>query len=181
MLSNLLKTPFTEQLLPRVRDFCCGRDPWEIEVSDWIKAPFRATPRPGALDAMTDPERPCEVWLYGTVQGDLVGFGSIGWTEWRWPRPNNDPRVPISIIPYIGVGATFQGKPERFGSQILSDLRAEALGHPARMPLIGLFVDVRNNDASRFYEKEHFKPFGKPITDPDTGNLLQRMILDLSQ
>jgi ribosomal protein S18 acetylase RimI-like enzyme len=179
MPGSLQKTVFTEQLLPKVKDFNCGNDQWELEVSNWIKAPVGSSPVPGALDEMANTDRPCEVWLYGTEQGELVGLGSLGLSKWRWPRPNKSPQVPISVIPYIGIRVEFRGTPERFGSQILADLKAEALTHPDREPVLGLFVDVRNQAALKFYGKEGFQAFGKPILDNATQSQRQRMILDL--
>ena len=172
----MLKTPFTQALLPKVIDFSCGCQPWEIEVSEWIKMPRGSGSLPGALDEMESQES-CQVWLYGTEGGELVGFGSLGGTKWRWPRPNKDPQVSINVIPYLGISVEFQGKPERYAAQILSDLRAEACMHVEREPILGLFVDVRNQKAIRFYSKEGFVSFGKPITGTDTT--LQRMMLDL--
>src|SRR5437588_494581 len=68
--------------LSRVKDFECGTQPWEVEVSDWIKAPRGAG---GALDDMAN--LGTRVWLYETEADELVGYGSLGETFWRWPDP----------------------------------------------------------------------------------------------
>jgi hypothetical protein len=41
MATQLVRIPFPEALLPKVQGFDCGQEPWEKEVSDWIKAPLQ--------------------------------------------------------------------------------------------------------------------------------------------
>ena len=88
----LQKIRFTSALLPKVQQFDCGDEPWEREVSDWIKG------GPGGV--LDDLQRGCEVWLYANNSGELVGFGSLAASRWNWPSPT-DPRVPISLIPNL--------------------------------------------------------------------------------
>src|SRR5437764_15357828 len=100
MASSLIRLPFTEERLASVSGFHCGDDPWEREVSDWIKAPRGSG---GAIDAL---EHGDQVWLYATAQGDLVGFGSLGEAVQRWPRAK-DPPVPVTVIPMLGLDRRF--------------------------------------------------------------------------
>src|SRR4051812_28304950 len=98
----LLKIPFTPEQLPDVQDFYCGDEPWEQEVAAWIK---------GAPDGVIEClDQGGEVWLYATESGDLVGFGALGISNWRWPR-DDSPKQPINVIPAVAVQKHFQGHP----------------------------------------------------------------------
>jgi hypothetical protein len=119
---------FTEALLPRVQGFDCGDTPWEQDVAAWIQ---QGPNKGGALDAMAD--LGTEVWLYETEAGQLVGYGSLGVNEWRYPNPRKSDRVPIQIIPYFGIRRQFQGQPpapcpreERYAHRIFEDLLVKA-------------------------------------------------------
>lgn len=157
-VSLLQKVPFTKELLPIVQEFFCGDLFWEREVSDWIK-----DAQNGALDEIR--KDTCEVWLYADPDGQLVGFGSLGATKWRWPTPQ-DSRVPLNVIPALGVNQRFWGKPEgprqdRYSAQILRDLIETARTHTERRPLLGLYVHPQNLRAIRAYENAGFAPFSK--------------------
>jgi hypothetical protein len=104
MAASLQVIPFTPALLPTVQAFDCGSEPWEREVSDWIKRPAGED---GAVDALA---RGTAVWLYVNDAGELVGFGSLDKTEQRWPKAK-DPKVPASIIPWVAVERRFWGQP----------------------------------------------------------------------
>jgi len=174
---RLRKIPFTPDLLPSVQGFDCGDAPWEREVADWLKVPA------GQGGAVDDLRRGCETWLYATDDGELVGVGSLTASRWNWPSAV-DPRVPISLIPFVGVQRRFWGKPEgppdeRYSAQILGHLVFEAIQRRDRYPLVGLFVHPENVRAIRFYEKAGFAPFSKTYQDPTTGVVYRSMLLDL--
>ncbi|MGO8745394.1 MAG: GNAT family N-acetyltransferase [Thermoguttaceae bacterium] len=171
MAQGLRVQAFSASLLPDVQDFSCGDDPWQAEVAQWLKGESDDN----ALQRMA---HGTEVWLYRNAQRDVVGYGSLGKTEWRWPPPNG-PREIVSIIPYFGVQTRFQGEPrggprdERFGYQIMRDLLAKALRHGTR--ILGLFVDADNGRAVRFYEHVGF------VTLPPAGKKYLRMYLYLRE
>jgi len=104
MSSNLTRIPFAVDLLPMVESFGCGDEPWQREVSDWIKAP------PGAGGAVEELEHGAQVWLYATEEGEVVGFGSLAAASQRWPR-SKDPPIPASVIPMLGVDQRLWGQP----------------------------------------------------------------------
>jgi GNAT superfamily N-acetyltransferase len=177
MAGALIRVPFTEELLPKVQSFACGDDSWEREASDWIKAPRGSG---GGIDAL---EHGDQVWLYVTSHGDVVGFGSLGAAEQRWPRAK-DPTVPVSIIPMLGLDRRFWGQPagpaeERYSSRILEDLIAEARTRLDERPILILFVHLKNRRAFRLYERAGFADLHKPYTDKQTGQAYQRMFLAL--
>lgn len=172
----LQRVPFTTDLLSAVQEFYCGDESWEQEVAAWIKG----TP-PGVLEDMA---RGCEVWLYITEEDGLVGFGSLAPSRWKWPTLD-DPRVPINIIPMLGVQRQFWGQPndpgvKTFAARILDDLIYEARRHRERQPLLGLFVHSRNTRARRAYKRAGFEDFLLTYTDPDTGTVYRSMVLKLA-
>lgn len=156
-ISLLRKVPFTEELLPNVQGFFCGDLFWEGEISDWIKDPEQ-----GAREVR---EGQCDAWLYANQDGELVGFSSLGSSNWRWPTPK-DPRISLNVIPALGVDKRFWGKPEgaradRYSAQILRDLIETARTHSTRQPLLALYVHPDNIRAIKAYENAGFKPFSK--------------------
>src|SRR5262245_13120357 len=122
-MSHILAVdPFTAAKLADVQDFDCGGKPFETEVSDWIKGPEGVEDT--ALGNLKQGN--CRVWLYRLPNGQIVGFSSLGKSNWRFPDTGK--REDISIIPHLGVKLVFQGQPkgvpreERYAYQIMSHL-----------------------------------------------------------
>src|SRR5262245_42150133 len=177
MSSDLTKIPFTEELLPKVQGFDCGDEPWEREVSDWIKTPRG---QGGALDEL---QQGNHVWLYVNEADEVVGFGSLGAAMQRWPR-SKDPPLLVSSIPMLGVARQFWGQPpgpseDRYSTRILADLIAEARQYQDERPILILFVHIENVRAVRYYERAGFTELHKPYTDKATGRVYKRMVLAL--
>jgi GNAT superfamily N-acetyltransferase len=159
MAETLTRHVFTKANLPDVQDFYCGDEPYEMEVANWLKGSDEDGVD-SALNSINHPERPSQVWLYKLGE-KLVGFGSLAKTDWRWPGTNNDPKLPLSIIIWIGVQKDYWGQPpgpkeEWFSTQILDDLVAEAQQHAKTHPVLGLFVHKDNTRAIRFYKESGF-------------------------
>ena len=116
---QLYAVPFTEADQARLAGFSCGEEPWARHVSEWILGS-------DVLDSM---KRGTRVWLFETAAGEIVGFGSVGTSRWRWPPPDGT-RTPIVLIPMLGVAERFYGKPPdrewRYSRQIMGHLIAEA-------------------------------------------------------
>jgi GNAT superfamily N-acetyltransferase len=157
MASTLSKIPFTKDLLSEVADFECGGKPYETEVSDWIKTDGPES----ALEAMQ--KFGTKVWLY-VEEGNIVGFGSLGVSNWNWPEPTTKPRVRVNLIPMVGIQSRYHGKPDgpteqRFSTQIMLDLIDEARRNTDAKPVLGLFVHPDNAAAIRFYRRIGFQDF----------------------
>jgi hypothetical protein len=164
---------FSDSLLPEVADFDCGAEPYETEVADWIQAPRG---KGGALDDMANNKT--QVWLYRTAANELVGYGSLGQTAWRWNNPKKGPWVPIHVIPFLGVQTPFKKQPpgpkdQRYSHRILDDLIYKAVTHLDKRRLLGLCVDPKNEPAIAFYKCFNFAEY----TLNKHGYL--RMVLDL--
>ena len=166
---------FTPAMTAKVSHFDCGSEPWETEVSDWIKA-RGDTKGDSALTAMRA-EPPVRIWLYINSEDRIVGFGSLGQSEWRWPNSKRSHRTRVGLFPMLGIHKEFQGKPANAGSrkycyQIVEDLLAKAKS--ADFKLVGLFVHKSNLKARHIYKKIGFSSFPPSFGDND------RMLIDLA-
>jgi hypothetical protein len=129
------------------------------------------------------------------VNNDIVGYGSLAIS--KWPDPMADPgllqkvpklpKVPINLIPAVGINRQFQGQPagsppeERYSKQILDHLIMEATRQPAT-PVLGLYVHPGNAKAIRFYEKNGFITWNSQrYVNQETGVVYQGMLLFLKQ
>jgi ribosomal protein S18 acetylase RimI-like enzyme len=176
----LRKIPFTEELLSVVQDFACGDETWELPLARWIKA--APSVKNGALGQMRKSKGKLEVWLHVNEADEVVGYSSLGQSNWEWPSAN-DPRVPISVIPYVAIQEQFWGQPKadppRYSRQILDHLIFEAAKHVERHPLLGLFVDPRNTRAISAYKKAGFEEYFRAFLDD--GIEYRSMLLKLSK
>ena len=104
----------------RLAGFSCGGEAWSRHVAQWIRGS-------DVLDSM---KKGTKVWLFENADSEIVGFGSLGRTRWRWPLPDGSD-TSILLIPMLGLGTRFQGQPPdpdwRFARQIMSHLLNKAL------------------------------------------------------
>jgi len=159
MNAGLTKHVFTKSDWADVQNFNCGDRAFEQEVASWLKG-ADTLGTDSALNSINHSDKPCRVWLY-KLDGVLVGFGSLAKTEWRWPGKNNDPKLPLTIVIWVGLQKEFQGQPlgpkeGRYSSQILDDLVAEAEQDAKTHPVLGLFVHKDNDKALKFYRDAGF-------------------------
>lgn len=175
----LRKIPFTESLLDAVRQFDSGSEPWELPLAEWITA--APSVNGGALFEIRKRRNKLEVWLHVNDDSEIVGYSSLGESTWQWPT-QDDPRIPIGVIPNVAIQRAFWGQPKndppRYSAQILDHLIFEAGHRVGRHPLLGLFVDPRNARAIRAYAAAGFRTyFRKYFAD---GIEYQSMLLKLS-
>src|SRR4051794_31047260 len=95
---------FDDELLPLLADFECGDAVWERVVSDWIKD------KPVDDNLRESLALGTKVWLYANDDNEVIGFGSLGESNWRYPG-EKDPRQAVAIIPNLAVAKRFQGLP----------------------------------------------------------------------
>src|SRR5262245_57284908 len=161
---------FKQELLPLVAGFDCAQvDPpefWEAEINQWIK--LDPASGDGALYWLA---KGTDVWLYTNERDEVVGYGSLCGSKWPDPavvkRVPKLPRVPISLIPAVGVDRRFQSSPagaepaERYAVKIMNHLIFEARQHAELQPFLGLYVHPRNEKAIRFYRRFGFVDFAQ--------------------
>lgn len=169
-LPTLARIPLTPDLLAResVRQFDCGDEPWEKEITDWLHAPA------GGGGASDDLANGSDIGLYLNDAGELVGVGAFAPSRVGWPKPNSD-LIPAWCITMLGVDRHHQRK--KYGHVILGDLLRRILD-TGTDPIAVLYVRV-GSPAINFYTSHNFKPHGKPRKAPE-GHENQRMVLDLS-
>jgi GNAT superfamily N-acetyltransferase len=153
---------FTPDLLDAVRDFDYGEEPFQKELADWMRA-----------DAVPALERGTKVWLYVNQVGEVVGYGSLGVTRWKYPDAASR-KTELVIVPAVALRPVFWGKPEgpreeRYSWQIMGHLLDGALAWPGKLPAVGLFVHPDNKAAIKLYQHFGFLPFSHFYTDPGTG------------
>lgn len=141
MPRTLRKVRWREELLDIVQFFDFGDEPWEREIADWIKSANN--------EERTRPDT--DTWVYVSDDDRLVGYAALCPSRWRWPEPKS-PSTAINIVPALGIHREFWGEPRgegerRYSDQIMDDLIAEALKHPDRGYLLGLYVHSHTNRA----------------------------------
>jgi GNAT superfamily N-acetyltransferase len=160
MADTIKHVPFTPDLLDLVKDFDCGSEPYQMELADWIRN-----------DALQAVEGGTLVWLYITQTGDVVGYGSLGESNWRYPDYQAKKRSKVLIIPAVALDKAYHGKPEgadrdaRFSSQVMRHLIAEAQRWPTPMPALCLFVHPDNEGAIKLYTRFDFQPYPHTYRD----------------
>jgi ribosomal protein S18 acetylase RimI-like enzyme len=150
---QLYAIEFTEADQASLVGFSCGEDRWSRHVAKWIQGS-------DVLDSM---KRGTRVWLFENSTGEIVGFGSLGTSQWRWPPPKGDTTT-ILLIPMLGIDVRFHGQPPcpdwRYSRQLMSHLIAEAQqvsrewsGENGQKPQwLVLMVHRDNPRAISFYE-----------------------------
>jgi ribosomal protein S18 acetylase RimI-like enzyme len=153
MTDELRAQLFNASLINDVQDFCCGKEPWNDEVAQWIK---NTSSDDCALEWI---KKGTKVWLFRNSKKEIVGYGSLGTTTWKFTDKNPEQQA-IAIIPYFGLKEEFKGQPanappdQRYASQIIRHLIATAVLQNHK--IIGLSVDKRNARAIAFYKKMNF-------------------------
>jgi hypothetical protein len=161
MPDQIRREPLTLKLLPQFEHFHCGHDPWDVEVADWI------TGRSADCVAVDIQERRCKVFAYRNRADDLIGFAALGKTNGEWPQQTS-PRLPVAIIPWMGLHTKFHGRPGgegevRYSDQIVADLVYEAAQYKRRY--LVLFVHPQNVGAIKVYSRNGFERSDKTLAE----------------
>ena len=155
---QLYAIEFTEADQARMAGFSCGVEAWSRAATEWIRG----------SDVLDSLKRGTRVWLFENAGGEIVGFGSVGPTRWRWPPPDGA-YTPILLIPMLGLDTRFQGQPPdpdwRYARQIMShlisvamEMSQEAAVHSGTpVDWLTLLVHRDNQRAIRFYQKCGFE------------------------
>ncbi len=172
MATSLTRVEFSQDLLADVADFICGNEAYEAELAEWIRGE--------ALQAM---EQGAKVWLYYNENLEVVGYGSLGESRWKYPDPRSSKKTTLLVIPAVAIQKAFQGKPEgdrdqRYSSQIMSDLLATAQQWQGSYPALGLFVHPENVAAIKLYTRFEFRRFEREFKDPKTGQIYHGYVRD---
>jgi hypothetical protein len=161
MADPLQVIPFAPDMLDQVRDFHYGDEPYQRDLADWM-----------SNDAIRSLGLGTKIWLYINAVPDIVGYGSLGVTRWRFPEPTSA-KTELVIIPAVALRSCYWGQPsgppeDRYSSQIMCQLLDEAHAWPGRLPGVGLFVHPDNRAAIKLYERFGFRQFSHTYTDRAT-------------
>lgn len=167
MARVLVAEEFVETSLDKVKEFDCGTEGYALHATRWIQA---ASTERGALQSKV--KHGTRVWLYFDPEGALVGFGSLGLTQWpEFPKK-------VSIIPQLAIQQTFRGQPTgedevKYSHQILDDLIG--LAKTQDTDWLVLTVDPTNARAIALYKSFGFLEFPKrnPFGHVKMGLLLR--------
>ena len=150
---------FSADYLRQVKDFDCGSEDWAVWAANWIK---NAPPFPSALLSMD--QYGTRVWLYFLFvetlgEEFLVGFASLGITNWSISELQASKRVP-GLIPMLAVATSFQGKSAdtkgtRYSHLIMQDVISKACEYG--LSDLCLSVHPKNRRAIRLYEQFGFR------------------------
>lgn len=171
---RLTAIPYSPDMVDEVRHFDFGSESYHREMSHWLLSEVAVAMSYGT-----------KVWLYGNVSGDIVGFGSLGETNWNFPDKKS-PRVKVAIIPALGLRQEFWGCPKdadpghRYSSQILDHLITLPTHLPSRPRAIGLFVYPANLAAVKLYERHHFQRFHNQSKRGESGDHYHGYVRDIS-
>lgn len=166
-----------------MRDFDCGAEDYQVEISEWIK---NSGPNCVLDDLKNNPK--LRVWIY-TLEDVVVGFGSLALVEWDLrEREGGGGKVPVILIPNVGIRREFQGlgsearnnKFDRYSSRILDDLIAKAKKWEEKIRWLGLFVHPKNQGAIKLYQRHGFEWLKSVRYDHEDFNIAYpAMLLDL--
>jgi hypothetical protein len=152
---QLRVVPFTADMLANLGGFDYGAEPYQQELAQWI-----------LVDAVVALGKGTKVWLYGNQGGEIVGYGSLGTTRWKYPDPNSA-RRDLVIVPAVAVRKQFWGKPdgpreERYSSQIMRHLILEADAWPGQPPALGYSSTRTTTPRPSCMNGSIFNPFTTP-------------------
>jgi ribosomal protein S18 acetylase RimI-like enzyme len=167
---------------PAVQTFDCGAAPWEIEVGKWIAAEEGAQFDSALYCAE---QGKCSVWLYAVTTDplELVGFASLGRTNWKLPE-----RTPVQIVPHFAIAKQYQGQPpgakpaDRYASLAFTDVIREAASrwkNAGAPKVLALYVHPNNVRAIRFYLAHAFVALPDLMSNGYTGMLRELTDADL--
>jgi len=139
-MSDLLRfVPFTEDLLDRVHGFDLGDVDFQKELGDWLRS-----------DAVAAMQRGTKVWLYVNQAGEIVGYGSLGVTRWKYPD-GTARKTDVLIVPAVALRDTSKDLVQPSISHITSSLRLTVGAAPAltaTRPGLGLHVRWESNSVA---------------------------------
>lgn len=101
------------------------------------------------------------VWLFRNITNQIIGFGSVGPINWRWPLPNGN-YTRLLYIPMLGIDQRYQGQPPdrewRYSHQIMQHLKfaAHQMNADLKTPSEWLLLLVAPDNAGAIHLYEQF-------------------------
>lgn len=136
-------------LLPDFAAFWCGEEEWQADLRDFLLEDALAQAR-GRFSV---------TFVFYTEKREPIGYVALSASQVERKDTGLGRRAPYPMVPAVLVGrlavdAKHQGG--GYGTQIIALVREWAMRLPIGCRVIALQVDVRNEAAIRFYEREGF-------------------------
>ncbi len=138
-----------EELLPDFADFSCGDDEWQTDLREFLLDD--ALPQARGRFSVT--------FVFYTQSHEPVGYVSLSaaqverkHTDLRRRAPY--PMIPAVLIGRLGIDSRHQGG--GYGAQVMARVREWTMALRVGCRVLALQVDVRNEGAIRFYERDGF-------------------------
>lgn len=171
--------PLDEGDLAWLTLFDCGDEPWEREVTGFLRSDAWQEQQSGRnrTTPFSLPDRQ-ELVGYITAAPSALTLTARGQNALNTP---ND-RLPVILVPFLGVNRAYQRRTEHFGEEIHTRFLRSIAGSMAAPRWVYLCV-WPENPAVRFYQRLGYRKIGEKMeTRPDgaTG-VVFKMVLDLER
>ncbi|MHB8513925.1 MAG: GNAT family N-acetyltransferase [Dehalococcoidia bacterium] len=139
----------TEELLRDFAAFSCGDEEWQRDLREFLLE-----------DALQQSQGRFSVtFVFYTESGEPAGFATLAAAQVSRSDAGLGRRAPYPVVPAVligrlGIDVTQQGK--GYGQQIMALIREWSMSLPVGCRVLALQVDVRNEGAIRFYERDGF-------------------------
>ncbi len=136
-------------LLRDFAEFSCGDEEWQTDLRDFL-----------IEDALGQSRGRFSVtFVFYTESGEPAGFAALSAAQVSRSDTGLGRRAPYPVVPAVligrlGIDVTQQGK--GYGQQVMALIREWAMSLPVGCRILALQVDVRNEGAIRFYERDGF-------------------------
>jgi GNAT superfamily N-acetyltransferase len=138
-----------EELLPDFAGFSCGDEAWQTDLRDFL-----------IEDALSQSRGRFSVtFVFYTQSREPVGYVSLSAAQVERNHTGLGRRAPYPMVPAVLIGRLAIGSRHQgggYGAQVMARVREWTMALRVGCRVLALQVDVRNDGAIRFYEREGF-------------------------
>jgi ribosomal protein S18 acetylase RimI-like enzyme len=155
-LPRLQMASLDEANLERFQGFSCGKDPWQVDLEDFLKN--------DALDQQA--LLLSKTYVFYSMNRDPVGFVALSTDAIEMDDKAVTPykKVATLLIGRLAVDVSCQR--QGYGRTIMAWVRSEATGMRPGCRFLTVSVEKENASAISFYQSQHFVPAPVESQDP---------------